>query len=41
VQQSIEDKLERSRTAFRAPPGKRAVIFVDDVNMPTVEEYGA
>ena len=41
VQQSIEDKLEKSRTAFRAPPGKRACIFIDDVNMPAVEEYGA
>lgn len=41
VQQSIEDKLEKSRTAFRAPPGKRVAIFIDDINMPTVEEYGA
>lgn len=41
VQQSIEDKLEKSRTAFRAPPGKRIAIFIDDINMPMVEEYGA
>ena len=41
VQQSIEEKLEKSRTAFRAPPGKRVAIFIDDINMPTVEEYGA
>jgi dynein heavy chain len=41
VQQSIEDKLEKSRTAYRAPPGKRIAIFIDDINMPLVEEYGA
>jgi len=41
VQQSIEEKLEKSRTAFAAPPGKRVAIFIDDINMPSVEEYGA
>lgn len=41
VQQSIEEKLEKSRTAYRAPPGKRIAIFIDDINMPLVEEYGA
>lgn len=41
VQQSIEEKLEKSRTQFRAPPGKRVAIFIDDINMPSVEEYGA
>lgn len=41
VQQSIEEKLERSRTQFRAPPGKRVAIFIDDINMPAKEEYGA
>jgi dynein heavy chain, axonemal len=41
VQQSIEEKLEKSRTAFSAPPGKRVAIFIDDINMPQVEEYGA
>jgi len=27
--------------AFSAPPGKRVAIFIDDINMPAVEEYGA
>jgi dynein heavy chain len=41
VQQSIEEKLEKSRAAYSAPPGKRVAIFIDDINMPSVEEYGA
>lgn len=42
TQQSIEDKLEKKkRTLFGAPPGKKIAIFVDDINMPLVEEYGA
>lgn len=41
VQQSIEEKLEKSRMAYSAPPGKRVAIFIDDINMPAVEEYGA
>lgn len=27
--------------AFSAPPGKRVAIFIDDINMPAVEFYGA
>ena len=38
----IEVMLEKkSRTVLGAPVNKLAVVFVDDVNMPTVEEYGA
>ncbi len=42
VQGAIESKLEKKKkTQLGAPAGKRVVIFVDDVNMPTVETYGA
>lgn len=41
TQQSIEDKLEKSRVSFFPPPGKKVAIFVDDINMPKVEFYGA
>ena len=42
TQQAIEDKLEKKkRTLFGAPPGKKIAIFVDDINMPATEQYGA
>lgn len=42
TQQSIEEKLEKKkRTLYGAQPGKKIAIFVDDINMPAVEEYGA
>jgi dynein heavy chain len=42
TQQTIEAKLEKKRkTLLGAPTGKQVVVFVDDITMPSVEEYGA
>ena len=42
TQMTIEGKLEKKKkTQLGAPTGKRIVVFVDDVNMPFVETYGA
>ena len=42
TQSSIEQKLEKKRkNLLGAPAGRKCVIFVDDVNMPVVETYGA
>ena len=41
-QELIETKLEKKgRSALGASPGRKAVLFVDDVNMPAREVFGA
>jgi dynein heavy chain, axonemal len=42
TQEMIENRLEkRKKTLLGAPIGKKCVIFIDDVNMPKLEVYGA
>lgn len=42
TQEMIENRLEkRKKTLLGAPFGKQILIFIDDVNMPKLEVYGA
>ncbi|XP_043489632.1 dynein axonemal heavy chain 10 [Polistes fuscatus] len=41
VQKSIESAVEkRSREIYGPSPGKKLIIFIDDMNMPMVDTYG-
>ena len=42
MQDLLESKLDKLRkNLLGAPPGRQTVIFVDDLNMPALEKYGA
>ncbi|XP_014674920.1 PREDICTED: dynein heavy chain 10, axonemal-like [Priapulus caudatus] len=41
VQRALEASVEkRTKDTYGPPPGKRLLIFVDDMNMPQVDQYG-
>lgn len=42
AQEVVESKMERRRrTLLAAPAEKKVIVFIDDVNMPRPEIYGA
>lgn len=42
TQNNIESKLEKKRKKSKGAKGTlKTLIFIDDINMPQVEEYGA
>lgn len=41
MQRNIEAVVEkRTRETFGPPPGKKLLLFIDDMNMPVVDSYG-
>ncbi|XP_059165934.1 dynein axonemal heavy chain 10-like isoform X2 [Physella acuta] len=41
VQRNVESNVEkRTKDTYGPPPGKRLIIFIDDMNMPQVDTYG-
>jgi dynein heavy chain len=41
VQRNFESNVEkRTKDAYGPPPGKKLVVFIDDLNMPKVDTYG-
>lgn len=41
VQRTLEASVEkRTKDSFGPPPGKKLIVFIDDMNMPRVDEYG-